>query len=104
MSTVNTTLPPLRPLQPLAKTDPIIGTAPAGDSQSFASAMQAAISSVENSSAQSNQAIQNFLSGDATDIHTVALATQRAEISMEMFQQVRNKVISAYQEIMRSQL
>ena len=35
------------------------------------------------------------------DIHNVALASQRAELSMELFQQVRNKFVQAYQEIMK---
>ncbi len=35
------------------------------------------------------------------DVHTVALATQQAELSLELFQQVRNKFVSAYQEIMK---
>jgi flagellar hook-basal body complex protein FliE len=49
--------------------------------------------------------VQKFLSGDGSeDIHTTVLATQRAELAFEMFQQVRNKVVSAYQEIMRMQM
>ena len=32
------------------------------------------------------------------------LATQRAELAFELFMQVRNKVVSAYQEVMRMQL
>ena len=32
------------------------------------------------------------------------LATQRAEMAFEMFQQVRNKVVGAYQEIMKMQI
>jgi flagellar hook-basal body complex protein FliE len=31
----------------------------------------------------------------------VALAAQRADLSFEMFQQVRNKFVQAYQEIMK---
>jgi flagellar hook-basal body complex protein FliE len=48
--------------------------------------------------------VERFLSGDGEDIHTTVLATQRAELSFEMFQQVRNKVVSAYQEIMKMQM
>lgn len=71
----------------------------------FADAMKTAISSVEQSSSEANAMVGKFLSGDSSiDIHSVALAGQRAEVSLELFQQVRNKVVSAYQEIMRSQL
>jgi flagellar hook-basal body complex protein FliE len=34
----------------------------------------------------------------------VALKAQKAELSMELFLQVRNKVVQAYQEIMRMQM
>jgi flagellar hook-basal body complex protein FliE len=36
-------------------------------------------------------------------LHTTVLATQRAELSFDLFLQVRNKVVAAYQEIMRMQ-
>ena len=48
--------------------------------------------------------VERFLSGEGEDLHTTVLATQRAELAFEMFQQVRNKVVSAYQEIMRMQM
>ena len=48
--------------------------------------------------------VERFLSGDGEDLHTTVLATQRAELAFEMFQQVRNKVVNAYQEIMRMQM
>jgi flagellar hook-basal body complex protein FliE len=51
-----------------------------------------------------SRSVENFLSGEGEDIHTTVLATQRAELAFEMFQQVRNKVVSAYQEIMRMQM
>lgn len=70
----------------------------------FAAAIESAISAVESTSTQANQSVQQFLAGDSIDIHSVALAGQRAEVSMELFQQVRNKLVSAYQEIMRSQV
>jgi flagellar hook-basal body complex protein FliE len=37
-------------------------------------------------------------------LHTTVLATQRAEMSFDMFQQVRNKMVGAYQEIMKMQI
>ena len=46
-------------------------------------------------------AAMDLLAGGKGDVHTVALATQRAELSLELFQQVRNKFVSAYQEIMK---
>ncbi len=45
-----------------------------------------------------------FLRGESEEVHKVALDAQRAELSLEMFLQMRNKVVQAYQEIMRTQL
>ena len=45
-----------------------------------------------------------FLSGEGEDLHTTILATQQAELSFDLFLQMRNKVVSAYQEIMRMQM
>jgi flagellar hook-basal body complex protein FliE len=52
----------------------------------------------------STQSIQKFLTGQGEELHNVALATQRAELALDLGIQVRNKVVSAYQEIMKMQL
>ena len=56
---------------------------------------------VESSQADREAAAMDLLANGKGDVHTVALAAQRAELSLEMFQQVRNKFVSAYQEIMK---
>jgi len=48
--------------------------------------------------------IGRFLRGEGVDLHQVALAQQQAQLSFELFLQVRNKVVQAYQEIMRMQI
>jgi flagellar hook-basal body complex protein FliE len=48
--------------------------------------------------------MEQFISGESTDLHNVALASQKAALDFEMFLQVRNKVVQAYQEVMRLQL
>jgi flagellar hook-basal body complex protein FliE len=70
----------------------------------FQSMFQTAVNTVQGTQTQANQAIQDFLSGNNEDVHTTVIATQRADLTFEMFMQVRNKVISAYQEIMRMQV
>jgi flagellar hook-basal body complex protein FliE len=49
-------------------------------------------------------AVNQFLNGDSIELHSVALAGQRADLSMDLFLQVRNKVLSAYQEVMKMQM
>jgi flagellar hook-basal body complex protein FliE len=75
----------------------------AGKSANFASLMDSVIQGVEQPRQEANQAVQNLLNGDG-ELHTVALATQRADLVFDLGLQVRNKIVSAYQEVMRMQL
>jgi len=75
------------------------GSTAAGSS--FASALSGAISQVESAQQSAKTAAMQLLTGGKGDVSSVALASQRAELSLELFQQVRNKFVSAYQEIMK---
>ncbi len=46
----------------------------------------------------------SILSGEGDDLHKTIMTTQRADLAMELFLQVRNKVVQAYQEVMRMQV
>ena len=76
---------------------------PAGGSD-FRNVLQGAIDQVELSRSNANQSVQDFLSGDGEDLHSTVLAVQRADLEFDMLMQVRNKVVSAYQEVMRMQM
>ncbi len=71
---------------------------------SFAQAFSEAIGRVEGYRAQSDQAVNRFLLGEEEEVHKVAVAAQQAELSFDLFLQVKNKVVQAYQEVMRMQL
>lgn len=45
-----------------------------------------------------------FMTGQMTDPHTLMIASERASLGLELTVQVRNKMIEAYQEIMRTQI
>jgi len=70
----------------------------------FAKVLQSAIQQVEGSRTSADAAVKSFLAGENQELHSTILATQTAELQFEMFMQVRNKVISAYEEIMKMQL
>lgn len=76
----------------------------AAQGASFQSALQTAVGQVENSRNIADGAIQKFVSGQSQELHSTILATQNAELQFEMLMQVRNKVVSAYEEIMRMQI
>jgi flagellar hook-basal body complex protein FliE len=65
---------------------------------------QQSLEQVHSYQQQATKTVESFLAGESEDVHKVALATQQAELSFEMFLQVRNKVVQAYQEIMRMQI
>jgi len=97
---------PILPVSPSAIPDPG-SIRPAGESQAgtgFQEVFTSAIRQVESMGQEASASVERFLSGDGEDLHTTVLATQRAELAFELFQQVRNKVVSAYQEIMRMQM
>ncbi len=79
-------------------------TAAAGNAPRFSSLLEDAIQSVEKPGADADQAVQNFLSGENEDLHTVALATQRASLAFDLGLQMRNKIVAAYQEVMKLQV
>ena len=93
-------LAPITPIQPA--TIQAGGSAKAdGGGSSFRDILNSAIGQVESSRTDAAQSVEHFLSGEGEDLHSTILATQRAELEFEMFMQVRNKVVSAYQEIMK---
>ncbi len=71
---------------------------------SFSDILSGAINQVESSHNSAVDSVQRFLSGDGDDLHSTILASQRADLEFQMFMQVRNKVVSAYQEVMKMQL
>lgn len=75
-----------------------------GGTGAFQSLLEGMIGRVEQSQTQATQAAQNFLSGGDEELHSVALAAQRADLQFNLFLQVRNKAVSAYQEIMKMQV
>ena len=80
----------------------VVRTADTGTT--FKSVLENTINNVEQTRSDANQAVSGFLNGEDVELHTTILAAQKAELSFEMFLQVRNKVVQAYQEIMRSQI
>jgi flagellar hook-basal body complex protein FliE len=63
-----------------------------------------AIQRVEGLHDNASASVERFLSGEGEDLHTTILATTQADLAFNMFLQTRNKVVSAYQEIMRMQV
>ncbi|WP_420146284.1 flagellar hook-basal body complex protein FliE [Sphingobium sp.] len=72
------------------------GTAPG----SFTQALNSALQQVNGLQNQAGEAAASFERGETTDIASVMLAKQQASVSFEATLQVRNKLLSAYKDIM----
>ena len=70
----------------------------------FLGVFQNAIQHVENLQSSATQKVEGFLSGESDELHSTILSTQRAELAFDMMLQVRNKVVTAYQQIMGMQM
>jgi len=59
------------------------------------------VSALEQESAKMTE---DFIAGRTDNIHSVLIAAEKASISLQFIMEVRNKVMDAYQEIMRMQI
>ncbi len=71
---------------------------------SFADTLKNAIGEVNQAQQVSDQKIQELATGRTDDVASVMIATEKADIALRTMMQVRNKIIDAYQEIMRMQV
>lgn len=96
------------PISSIRAVAPVTPSAPqaAGAAQdgSFEQLLHQALDRVEGLKGESKDLVNRFLAGEQVELHDVALANERAGLAFELMQQVRNKLVSAYQEVMRTQL
>jgi flagellar hook-basal body complex protein FliE len=77
------------------------GLDPAGGAQaSFADALTQLVGSVEGASGEANQAIGRMIDGSG-DVHEAVIAMQKADTMLQLTVQIRNKLVQAYQDVMR---
>jgi flagellar hook-basal body complex protein FliE len=77
---------------------------PSLSGNSFQSVLTDAISKVEGFQQNADASVSRFLSGEGEELHHVAIAGQQAELSFQLFMQVRNKITAAYQQVMQMQV
>ena len=66
----------------------------------FTESLARLVNSVDSTSSEANQAVDQMLEGTG-DVHDAMIALQRAELTLQLTVQVRNKLVQAYQDIMR---
>lgn len=79
--------------------------APAAGTANFADLLKNSIDKVNQVQEQSNQMAEKLAAGDTSqNLHEVMIALQTASVSFQEMVQVRNKIVSAYQDVMNMQV
>lgn len=71
---------------------------------SFAETLGTALNNVNQMQKDADKGMQNLATGRTDNVADVMLATEKADIAVKLMVQVRNKIIDAYQEVMRMQV
>ena len=75
-----------------------------GTQKSFAETLNEAISNVNELQKASDKGMQNLATGRTDNVAEVMIAAEKADIALKLMIQVRNKIIDAYQDIMKMQV
>lgn len=94
-----TAIQPLRPLETVEKSN-----RPNGSPQSFTSAIGNAVDRIETAEAAVRQDAYDLAVGNTDDLHTAMINAAKADITLQAAVQIRNKILDAYNEIMRINL
>ena len=73
-------------------------------SQSFQSMLVEFIGDVNTMQRTAGESVNRLVSGEPTEIHDVMIAVEKAGVSFELMLELRNKMLEAYQEVMRTQI
>ena len=103
------------PINPISSTSGIlraaeIGIAESGAAQStggggdFGQMLTNALEDLSRADANASDAITRLAQGEDIELHQVMLAMQEADVGFQLAVQVRNKIVEAYQEVMRMQV
>jgi flagellar hook-basal body complex protein FliE len=99
-------LPPVAPISDF-QLPALEGTGPAGGTDTgggFGKALSSALDSLQASQTEATNQAQALATGQAEDISSVVLATERASLELQLAAQIRGKLVEAYQDIFRMQV
>jgi flagellar hook-basal body complex protein FliE len=100
-------LNPLNPIGPIREpqsTTQPQGTGAPGNAPSFKDTLTSFMKDVNNLQAKADVSIQKMAAGQITDVHQVMESVEEANTAFNMMMEIRNKVMDAYQEVMRIRL
>ncbi|MBD7983525.1 flagellar hook-basal body complex protein FliE [Sporosarcina sp. Sa2YVA2] len=88
-------------LAPVMKLDITAQATPYEAQQSFGAYLKNAIHEVNHKQIESDVMTKKLIMGENVDLHNVMITAQKATIALNATMEVRNKVVEAYQEIIR---
>ncbi|KFL33887.1 MULTISPECIES: flagellar hook-basal body complex protein FliE [unclassified Sulfurospirillum] len=80
----------------VAKTD--------ASSSDFSKILQDSLEEINDTQVKGDKAMADLATGEVKDLHQAAIAINKAETSMKMMLEIRNKALSAYKEISKTQI
>jgi flagellar hook-basal body complex protein FliE len=87
----------IAPLPTMAQLQPL------GDQEGFGGVLSSALQQVNQLNGGAEQQIGDLLTGGNSDVSTVMIAMEKADVAFQLMMQVRNKIVSAYQDIEKMQ-
>lgn len=73
-------------------------------SEDFGNVLSKSLDELNKTQVAADKAVADLATGQITDLHQAAIALGKAETSMKLMLEIRNKAISAYKEVARTQL
>jgi len=70
----------------------------------FAETLRQSIAEINQLQLQADKSMEELAAGKSGNVQETILAVEKADVSFRLMMEVRNKIISAYQEIMRTQV
>jgi flagellar hook-basal body complex protein FliE len=77
---------------------------PLEEGASFKDILAATIGEVQRLQTEADTAIKQLVSGEIKDVTEAMVAVEKADVSFQTMMAVRNKIVAAYEEIMRMQV
>ena len=75
-----------------------------GKEGSFGDVLKSSLAEVNRLQKKADAAITEIAKGDKVSLHETMIAMEQADVSFKLMMEVRNKIVEAYQEIMRIQV
>ncbi|MGD0229873.1 MAG: flagellar hook-basal body complex protein FliE [Syntrophorhabdales bacterium] len=71
---------------------------------SFSDVLKDSISKVAELQKEATEQTEKLVKAESQDVHNTMISVQKADLTFQMMMQIRNKIIDAYQEIMKIQV